>query len=182
VVVVPAWVWRGGRIFRAVTIGLTAGIFFGALAFADSGLWLSGLVVLVILTPVYGIMMARRMSRFWPGAKELKGADRVAVARAARRGRAIGAPRLAPAVIDYSDGLHAAYEQARPRRWVLWLLAAASLFAAGMDTYLGPIRSAVVSWLFVAFFAVELWWWPKEQVGLVANAERAANLARPQQL
>jgi hypothetical protein len=165
-----------------VTIGLTAGTFFGALAFADSGLWVSGLAVLVILTPVYGIMMARRMGRFWPAAKQLKGADRVAVARAARRGETIGAARLAPAVIDYSDGLHAAYEQARPYRWVLWLLVAATLLAAGVDTYTGPIRTTVVSWLFVVFFAIELWWWPKEQARLVANAQRAANFARSQRL
>jgi hypothetical protein len=178
VVVVPAWVWRGGPSLRAATLGLVAGIFLSALSYADSGLLLSSLVVLLILTPFYGILMARRMRRFWPGAEELTGADRVAVARAARRGESIGDARLAPAVIEYSDGLRAAYEQARPHRWVIWVVVAAALIAAVVDCFTSPIRSAVASWLFVALLAVELWWWPKEQARLVANAERAAESAR----
>jgi hypothetical protein len=175
-VVVPAWVWRAGPILRAVLLGLTAGILLSALSFADSGQWLSSLIVFAILTPFYAILMARRMRRFWPGSKELSGADRVAVARAARRGESIGDARLAPAVIEYSDGLRAAYEDARPRRWILWLVIAGSLIAAVVDCFISPVRSVVVSWLFVAFLGVELWWWPKEQARLVANAERAAKL------
>jgi hypothetical protein len=177
-VVVPAWVWRGGPVLRALTVGLIAGIFLSALSFADSGLWLGSLIVFVILTLLYAILMARRMRRFWPGAKQLTGADRVAVACAARRGENIGDARLAPAVIEYSDGLRAAYEDARVRRWVIWVVVAAALFSAVVDCFISPIRSVVVSWLFVAFLAVELWWWPKEQARLVANAEQAAKSAR----
>jgi hypothetical protein len=119
VVVVPAYLWRLGPVLRATTLGLIAGIVLSALSFADSGLWLSSVAVLVILPPFYAILMGRRMRRFWPGANGLSGADRVAVARAARRGEKIADARLAPAVIDYSDGLRAAYEIALPRRWSL---------------------------------------------------------------
>jgi hypothetical protein len=105
VVVVPAWIWRGGPLFRAVTLGLPVGLFFGALGFAESGS-VAAFLALVILGPmVYGLPMARRMARFWPGAKKLSGTDRVAVVRASRRGENIGEARLAHAVIDYSSGL-----------------------------------------------------------------------------
>jgi hypothetical protein len=56
---------------------------------------------------------------------------------------------------------------------------AGSLIAAIVDCFVSPVRSVVVSWLFVAFLSVELWWWPKEQARLVANAERAAKLLAP---
>jgi hypothetical protein len=182
VVVVPAWVWRGGLIVRALTLGLIAGIFLGAVSFADSGIWLGSLVVFVVLTVTYAVVMARRMRRYWPGAKELTGADRMAVARAARRGENIGDARLASAVVDYSAGLRAAYEHGRSRRWVIWVVVAAVVIAAVVDCFIAPVRSLVVSWLFVGFLAVELWWWPMEQARLVANADRAANLARAQYL
>jgi hypothetical protein len=98
--VVPAWAWRGGRVLGALTLGVIAGVFLSALSFADSGLWLSSLIVLVILTPFYAILMGRRMRKFWPGANDVAGADRVAVVRAARRGERIGDAALAPAVVD----------------------------------------------------------------------------------
>lgn len=165
---------------RATILGLTAGIFLSALSFADSGLLLGSIVALIVLTPLYGIMMARRMGRYWPGAKDLNGADRVAVARAARRGESVGNAALTSAVIDYSEGLRAAYEQARHHRWVIWLAVAAVAAVAVVDCFISPIRSALVSWLFVAFLGVELFWWPRRQAHLVANAEHAAKLARLQ--
>jgi hypothetical protein len=177
VVVVPAWLWRPGALLRAVILGLIAGILLSALSFADSGIWLSSLIVLVILTPFYAILMGRRMRKFWAGANELTGPDRVAVARAARRGEKVGDARLAPAVNDYSDGLHAAYEDALPKRWILWIVVLGSLVAAVVDCFTAPPRSIVISWLFVAFLGVELWWWPRQQKRLVDNAERAASLA-----
>jgi hypothetical protein len=55
--------------------------------------------------------MPRRMARYWPGAKQLGGDERVTVVRTARRGERIGDARLAQAVIDYSSGMHAATEK-----------------------------------------------------------------------
>ena len=66
-VTVPASVWRGGSIRRAMTIGVCVGIFFGVLALLDSGMLPAALVVFVILGTFYGIWMARRMARYWPG-------------------------------------------------------------------------------------------------------------------
>ena len=48
VLTVPAFVWRGGFLSRAVLTGVAAGVTLGALAWLDSGLWLSGVCVLVI--------------------------------------------------------------------------------------------------------------------------------------
>jgi hypothetical protein len=104
-VTVPAFVWRGGFFRRALMVGATVGLFLGALAWLDSGILLAGVVVLVILGTFFGIWMPRRMARYWPAAKQLRGADRVAVARAARRGERIADVRLAQALIDYTNGL-----------------------------------------------------------------------------
>ena len=89
VLTVPAFVWRGGFLSRAVLTGVAAGVTLGALAWLDSGLWLSGVCVLVIAGIATGIATARRMARFWPDAENLDGTDRVAVVRAARRGEGV---------------------------------------------------------------------------------------------
>jgi len=176
VIAVPAWVWRGGPIYRAGGVGLPAGAFFGGLALADSGL-VPGAVVFVVVGTMNGILTARRMAKYWPGARELSGSDRVAVVRASRRGEPITDARLAPAVIGYSAGLRAAHEKALPYRWLVWLLIAGSLVIAVIDSVTGPVNSAVVSWLFVGFFAIELFWWPRRQNELLTNAQRAEAIA-----
>ena len=48
-VTVPAFVWRGGRVRSAMTVGIGAGVPLAALAWLDSGMWLSAILVLVIL-------------------------------------------------------------------------------------------------------------------------------------
>ncbi|HYP91834.1 MAG TPA: hypothetical protein VER34_01315, partial [Mycobacterium sp.] len=94
-VTVPAFVWRGGFLRRALIIGGAVGVSLAALAWIDSGILLAGVMVLVIVGLFYGIWMPRRMARYWPGAKQLDGDDRVTVARTARRGERIGDARLA---------------------------------------------------------------------------------------
>jgi hypothetical protein len=178
VVVIPAWVWRGGAVFRAVSVGLAVGVFFGALGFAESGS-VAALIALVALGPiVFGIPTARRMARFWPGAKMLSGEDRVAVVRATRRGHTIGETSRAHAVIEYSSGLREAHDHARRYRWVVPFVAPLSLILALTDSFFGSIRLALVSWLWVAIIAVELLWWPGKRADLLSNAGRAETLAR----
>jgi hypothetical protein len=161
-----------------VSVGLAVGIFFGALGFAESGSVVA-LVALVVLGPfVFGISMARRMARFWPGARTLSGADRVAVVRATRRGQNIGEACLAHAVIEYGGGLREAREQARRYRWVVPVVAALSVILALTDSFFGSIRLALVSWLWVAIIVMELLWWPGKRADLLSNAERAEMLAR----
>ena len=176
-VAIPSWVWRFGLAVRALIVGLAFGIFIGLLALIGSNLVAPALVVCVLVTLIYGFFMARRMSKYWPGAKDLSGTDRVAVARATRSGHDIGDPRLAPGVIEYSRGLHVAAEGFRLWWWLIALLGLVALGTAVADTIFAPVREAVVSWLYFAFFPIEAWWWPRRQANLLANAERAEQSA-----
>jgi hypothetical protein len=157
---------------------LAFGIVLGVLTMISSNNILSGGVAIVVITLVFAPLMARRMSKFWPGAGDLSGPDRVAVVRAARGGHAIGDPRLAPAVIEYGHGLRKAGEHVLLARWLIVALGAVALVVAIADTILSPPGEAVVSWLYFAFFPVELLWWPRRQARLLVNVEKAAELAR----
>ncbi len=161
----------------AVTVGVSAGLFFGALALLDSGFLLSGVIVFIILGVAWAIVMARRMGRYWPGARYLTGEQRVAVVRAARRGERISDPRLAQAVIDYRDGLHAAAERGRVFRWLIWLVLTVAAASAVWDTVAGSVRNGVASCVYLALLLIEVFWWPKRQEQLLANADRAAEMA-----
>lgn len=176
-VTVPAFVWRGGSVLRGVTVGLALGIGLGALAWIDSGMLLGGIITLVITGVFYGIWMRRRMARYWPGAKDLTGEDRVTVVRTARRGEHIGDARLAKAVIDYSRGMHEAADKARLFRWVLPLVLIVALGTAVWDALFGSWGNVVVSAIYLVLLPLELFWWPKRQEQLLANADRAAEMA-----
>jgi O-antigen/teichoic acid export membrane protein len=177
-VTVPALVWRGGSFRRALTVGGTVGIALGALAWIDSGILLGGLITLVITGVFYGIWMHRRMARYWPGAKHFTGEERVTVARTARRGGRIDDPRLAPAVVDYSSGMRAAAEQARPFRWLVPLVLVVAVGTAVWDAVFGSWGNAVASGIYLVLLLLELFWWPKRRAHLLANVESATEMAR----
>ena len=170
--------WRYGSVGRALATGGTLGVSCGAMALLDSGTLLIAAVVFVIVGTVYGVFMARQMARYWPEASELTGAERVEVVRAARHGELITDPRLARSVADYSRGLHDSAEQARLRRWFIWVLLAVGAGAALWDTVAGSTRDAVASCVYLALLAIEVFWWPQRQAQLLSNAERAAQAAR----
>jgi hypothetical protein len=144
------------------------------MAWLDSGFLLSGAIVLVVVGAFYGIWMARRMARYWPGAKQLSGDERVTVVRAARRGERIDDARLAKAVVDYGSGLHAAAETARPFRWLIPLVLVVGVATAAWDAVYGSWGNAAASAIYLVLLAIELWWWPKRRDELLANADRAA--------
>jgi hypothetical protein len=175
---VPAWAWRGGAVYRAVCVGVPVGILLAALVFAESGVMLGALVAFATISVFNGIVVARRMGKAWPAANELSPGDRFAVSAAARRGRLIDDARLAPAAIAYVAVLRDAREQSRRLRWLVWLCAAAVLALAVFDTYTATPRVAAVSWFFVVFFAIEIFLWPRIQDRLLANAERTEQSAR----
>jgi hypothetical protein len=175
---VPAWVWRFGPSVRGAIVGFGVAFALAVLTVIGSNSPLAGVVALVAIWAVYGVIAAHRMTRFWPGAKDLSGVDRVAAARAARSGHEIGDARLAPAVIEYSRGLRDSNEHALLPRWLLFLLALVALGVAVADSLFSPPGEAVVSWLYFAFFPVESLWWPHIAARLIANAERAEESAR----
>ena len=175
---VPAWVWRFPPFVRALIVGIAFGVVLGILAGIGSNSVLAAVVAFIVIVPLHGTIMARRMSKAWPGAKNLSGGDRVAVARAARAGADIGDPRLAGNVIEFSRGMHDAIGRYRLFRWLFALIGVVALGVAILDTIFSSAGEAVVSWLYFAFFPVEVIWWPRREAQLVANAERAEESAR----
>jgi hypothetical protein len=178
VLTVPAFVWRGGFLRRALTIGGAVGISLAALSWIDSGLLLSAVVVLVVSGIIYGIWMPRWMARYWPGASRLSGDERVTVVGTARRGERIADARLTQAVIDYSHGMHAAVEKARPFRWVLPLVLVVGVGTALWDAVYGSWGNAVASGIYLVLLLIELFWWPKRREQLLSNSRRAAEVAQ----
>jgi hypothetical protein len=176
-VTVPAFVWRGGALRRALIIGGPVGIALATMAWLDSGFLLSGVIVFVIIGVFYGIWMPRRMARYWPGAKQLSGDDRVTVVRTVRHGERIGDARLARAVIDYSHGLRAAADRARPFRWVLIFVLLVGVGTTVWDAVFGSWGNAAASVIYLVLLLFELFWWPKRQAQLLTNADRAADTA-----
>lgn len=179
-VTVPAFVWRYGPLVRGVILGVAAGAFLGALAWLDSGFLLAGLVAFVVLAVFYGVWMARQMARHWPSANELSGPEREKVAHAARAAERIDDARLAQPLIDYRNGLHEAAEKAKPFRWVVWFVLVVAVGSALWDTAFGSWGNAIASAIYLVMLAVEVLWWPKRQRQLLANADRAAEMANSQ--
>jgi hypothetical protein len=174
VVTVPAFVWRGGFGRRALVIGGCVGLSLGILAWLDSGFLASGAIVTVVVGTFYGIWMARRMARYWPGAKILSGDERVAVAGAVRRGEDLADAGLARPRVDYARGLRAAAEAARSLRWLLVFVLVVAFGAAVWDATSGSWGNTIASVVYVVALLVELFWWPKKQAQLLANADRVA--------
>ncbi|HZQ30169.1 MAG TPA: hypothetical protein VFB19_00340 [Mycobacterium sp.] len=176
--VVPAWVWRYPLALRAVIVGLAVGVVLALLVLLGSSSPLAGLVALVVISVLQGTLLARRMAKGWPGAKSLSGTDRVTVVRAARGGDPVADRRMAQGVVDYSQELRDAYGRRRLYRWLMVALAVATFGVAVLDTMTAPASEAAVSWIYFAFFPVETVWWPRRQLQLLANAERATKSAR----
>ncbi|MBP2452649.1 hypothetical protein [Mycolicibacterium lutetiense] len=172
-VTVPAFVWRSGFWGRALMIGGSVGLVLGVLSWLDSGFWISGVLVLVIVGTFYGVWMARRMARYWPMSERLTGSDRVRVVAAARRGEQIDDPRLVEAARDYGRGVYEAATAGRPFRWLLPLVLVVAAASALWDAVSGSVGNAVVSVVYLAALVLELVWWPKRQAQLLANVRQA---------
>ncbi|MEV8047237.1 hypothetical protein AB0P02_25860 [Streptomyces griseoluteus] len=162
---------------RALGAGLAAGVFFGLFVLVESGAWAAAVVVFLVLTPLHGVRVARRMSRVWPTGADLDPADRAAVVRATRSGT-VPDPRLAPDVLRYAEALRLTAERDRIRQWVMVLVAVVSLALAGYDTTAGTARQALVSWLVVVLVVLDLVWWPRRRDRLMARVEGAEAAAR----
>lgn len=176
-VTIPAVAWRGGPLRRALTIGGSVGLCLGVLAWLDSGLPAIGAVVFVVVGGVYGVWMSRRMARFWPEAARLTDSQRVTVVRAARCGQGIDDESLGESLGGYVRGLHAAAVAARPWRWIPPLILVVAVITAIWDAAFGSWGSAIASALFLVALIAELFWWPKRQAALLADADRAVALS-----
>ena len=121
--------------------------------------------------------MSRRMTRHWPSAAQLSGSERERVVSAARSGVRIDDQRLVPALTDYRNGLHEAAEESKPFRWVLWFVLVVAVGTAIWDGVFGSWGNLIVSVIYLAMLVGEVLWWPKRREQLLANADRAVDLA-----
>jgi hypothetical protein len=174
---VPAFVWRGGAVGRAVIVGLGAGVFLGLLAWLDSGLWFVGLIVLAVITLIYGVWQGRRMVRYWPGASALTGEQRVRVAGVTRWGGRIGDPALAQPVVEYAEGLRKSEEAGHRFRWVVPFVLVVAVVVALWDGVFGTTRDLIASCVYLVLLGFEVFWWPGRRDRLLANADRARDRA-----
>jgi hypothetical protein len=174
---VPAFVWRGGAVSRALILGVGIGLALAFLSWLDSGMLPSAIIVFIVTGLIYGIWFPRRMARYWPAEKHLSGQERVVVVDTVRRGKPIGDARLAQGVIDYSKGMREAAEQARSFRWVLPVVLVVALGTTVWDGVFGSWGNAVVSVIYLVALLFEMFWWPKRRDALLANGDRAADLA-----
>lgn len=159
-------------------LGACGGVCFGVLAWLDSGMFVAGVVVFVVMGAASGVWIAHRMVKYWPGSTELSGLQCEAVVAAARRGDGIDDASLALAVQGYRDALHAAADQGRPWRWVVVAVLLVGVGSALWDATHGSVGNAVASALYLVVAGLELFYWPKRTEVLLANADRAAALAR----
>lgn len=159
---------------RAVVLGLGFGACVGLLSWLDSGVPAVGGIVFLVVGTCYGVWMARRMGRYWPEARDLTGDERVTVVGAARRGEQLADVRLGKSLADYSRGMHAAADAARPIRWVIGLVLVVAVFTAVWDSLNGSWGNAVASGLYLLALILEVFWWPKRSNALLNNAHRAA--------
>lgn len=175
----PAAAWRGGRWYRGIVTGVPIGLFFGALAWLDSGMVLSGAIVTTVLGVAFGVVMSRRMRRYWPGANELDPADRVAVVHAVRQGEAVPQPRLASAAVEYQRGLHAAHVDigALRLKWAIGVLLVVAAAMAVYDALSGSVRDTVASLVYLALLVFEVSVWPKVRDRLLHNADQSVELS-----
>ena len=138
-------------------MGVCAGLFFGVLAWLDSGMLISAVIVFVVLGVGCGLWMERRMIRYRPRTDDLTGAQRVAV------------------VVDYDRALRAAADKDTPlRRVVVVVLLVVAAAMALWDAVHGSLGNVVASVVYLVLVLLELFWWPKRREELVTNAERAA--------
>lgn len=161
-----------------MTVGVCLGVCAGAMAWLDTGDPSAGVIALVVFGIACGAWTASRMSRFWPGAGELTGSQRVLVVNAVRRARPIRDARLAPAVLDYSRGLHAAAESTKPWRWVVPVVLLVVMVMALWDGIMGSANNAVASFVYVVLIGLNVSWWPGRREDLLVNADRVSALAR----
>jgi hypothetical protein len=158
-------------------VGFCIGLFFGLLTWLDAGMLAAGAVVFGVLGVSSGLWMSRRMARFWPGADDLTSVQRVTVVATVRRGAHPRDPALAPAVLDYSRGLHAAAEKGKPWRWLIVVVLLVAVMMALWDAVMGSVGNALASLIYLVLVGLELSWWPNRRAELLTNADRATAMA-----
>jgi len=169
-------IWRYGRLWTALVLGVPAGLSFAVLEFAASGGAAQALLARLFFGGLWGGTMAMVVWRRWKGARDLDAADRLAVVRSVSRGEPIEDPRLAPAVVEYTGVVRRSHRQG-PAKGTLWIWPALAVLVALAQTTTGSVGKAVLFWGLALAWIPLLWKLPSRETkaaSRAAGAERAA--------
>jgi hypothetical protein len=73
--------------------------------------------------------------------------------------------------------MRAAVDNGRPFRWVLPLVLVVAVGTTIWDGLFGTWGNAIASVIYLVLLLVEIFWWPKRREQLLANSDRAAEMA-----
>ncbi|KOV96142.1 hypothetical protein [Streptomyces sp. NRRL B-3648] len=135
------------------------------------------MAALVVLGPVQGIRVPRRMNRLWPEAGKLSRADRAAVVHATRRGEIPADPGLPPRSSRTPAPCGGPRRRTGCAAGPSWPSRCSR--CAGYDTLAGTTGETISSWLVTALCLADLVWWPRSRSRLLDRAGRATASARP---
>jgi hypothetical protein len=145
-------IWRHGRLWTALIIGIPAGLLFGLFQFGSSGRLEGAMFGGSFFGVIFGATMSILIWGRWKAAKKLSSQDRRAVALSVLKGEPIDDPRLAPAVIEYAEVVRGGHDRERRYSWMLWIWPTLTLAVAVAATVNGPTRQAVFFWGLVVFW------------------------------
>jgi len=171
-------IWRYGRLWTALIVGVPAGLLFGLFQLGSSDGFGRALLAGLVSGALFGAAMSTLMWSRWKAAKGLSSQDRRAVARSVLKGEPIEDRRLAPAVIEYAEVVRRSHDRERHYRWTLWIWPTLTVALAVDATVNVSIRRAAVFWGLLAFWIAFMWTLPKRETETVSHASRAENSAR----
>jgi hypothetical protein len=145
-------IWRHGRVWAALVLGVPAGLLFGLFRLASLDSLERALLAGLSFGALFGVAMSILIWSRWEAAKELSSQDRRMVARSVMKGEPIEDLRLAAAVIEYAAVVRRGHERERRYRWTLWIWPAVTLALAVAETLNGSTRQAILFWAFVVFW------------------------------
>lgn len=171
-------IWRYGRLWTALIIGVPAGLLFGLLDLGSSARLESAQLAGLTFGVLFGAAMSILIWSRWKAAKKLSSQDRRAVARSVLKGEPIEDPRLAPAVIEYAEVVHRGHDRERRYRWTLWIWPVLTLALAVADTVNGSAGQAVFFWGLVVFWIAFMPTQQRRERMTISHASHAASSAR----
>jgi hypothetical protein len=171
-------IWRHGRLWTALVMGVPAGLLFGLFQLGSSDSLNRALPAGLSFGAIFGAAMSVSIWSRWKAAKKLSSHDRRAVARSVSKGEPIEDPRLAPAVIEYAEVVRRSHDRGRRYRWTLWIWPTLTLALAVADTANGPTRQAVFFWGLVVFWIVSMPTLQKRERKTISHASSAESSAR----
>jgi hypothetical protein len=171
-------IWRRGRLWTALVVGVPAGLLFGLLQLGSSVRLERALLAGLGFGAMFGAAMSILIWSRWKAAKKLSPQDRRAVARSVLKGEPIEDPRLAPAVIEYVEVVRRGHDRERRYRWTLWIWPTLTLALAVAETADGSTRQAVLFWGLVVFWIAFMPTQQRRERKTISHASRAENSAR----